>query len=95
MYFCGDLEDLAWLPRLPLSSDHMWKPEASLVALLAEARLNYSGRMTSAPSHTHLTVLPRADKTHPQAGPASLHASLSRTEILLNSFMPLCQGELL
>lgn len=57
MYFCGDLGDLAWLPRLPLSSDHMWKPEASLVALLAEAGLNYSGRMTSAPSHTVLSVI--------------------------------------
>lgn len=45
------------MSRLPLGSDHMWKPEASLVALLAEARLSYSGRMTSAPSHTALCVI--------------------------------------
>lgn len=57
MYFCGDLGDLAWLSRLPLSSDHMWKPEAGLVARLSEAGLSYSGRMTSVPSHTVLCVI--------------------------------------
>lgn len=53
----GGLGALAWLSRLPLGSDHMWKPEASSVALLAEARLSYSGKMTSAPSHTALCVI--------------------------------------
>lgn len=53
----GGLEALARLSRLPLGSDHMWKPEASSVALLAEAGLSYSGRVTSAPSHTALCVI--------------------------------------
>lgn len=57
MYFCGGLGALARLSRLPLSSDHMWKPEASLVAQLAEAGLSYSERMTSAPAHTALCVI--------------------------------------